>query len=99
MASVFVGTVGLKIKVLLSIDISAAGAVKIHYVKPDDTEGEWDAVIEDSGNGLISYTTTDAADLDLPGTWKLNGVWDPDGDNIFYGDTACMPVKRLGDCD
>lgn len=97
MPGVFKGTVGLRIRVSLGIDISGAGEARIRYVKPDGTTtGEWVATIENATTGVIYYDTTAAADLDQAGTWKINGIWDPDGDNIFYGATACLTVRELG---
>jgi hypothetical protein len=98
--SVFKGTVGFKIKLALGIDVSAVGAVvKIKYIKPDEsTTGEWTAVIENAATGLISYTTTVADGLDQAGVWKFNGVYDPTGDDIFFGATACLEVLELGSC-
>ena len=97
--SIFVGTVGFKITLVLGVDVSAGGAtVRIRYLKPDGTTAEWNAVIDSAPNGTISYTTTAAADLDQPGTWKLNGIYDTTGDDIFYGATACMTVLSLGAC-
>lgn len=95
---VFIGTVGLRIRMNFGIDISAAGGVaKINYIKPDDTTGQWTATIEDATAGLVYYDTI-AGDLDQIGTWRLNGVWDPSGATIFYGNTACLIVKALGEC-
>jgi hypothetical protein len=95
--SVFVGTVGFNLKLALGIDISAVGAVvKIRYQKPDATSGEWTAVIENAATGLISYTTLAASDLDQAGTWAFNGIYDPVGDDIFYGATACLEILALG---
>ena len=98
MPSVFNGTVGLRIRVSLGIDISAVGEARIRYLKPDgETSGEWIATIESTSTGVIYYDTVAAVDLDQAGTWRINGIWDPDGDNIFYGATACLTVRELGD--
>jgi hypothetical protein len=96
MANVFVGTVGLRIRVTLGIDLSGAGTAKIKYKKPDDTEGEWTATVENATVGIINYVTV-PGDLDVPGTWHLNGVWDPDGDDYFVGATACLSIRETGD--
>lgn len=98
MSGVFKGTVGLRIRVSLGIDISGLGEARIRYEKPDgSTNGEWAAVIESTSTGVIYYDTLAALDLDQAGIWKINGIWDPDGDNIFYGATACLTVRELGD--
>ena len=96
---VFVGVIGLRIILDLGIDVSGAGTAKINYVKPNGTSGQWTATVDPVGNvdGLIYYDTT-AGNIDVAGTWKLNGVWDPDGGNIFYGATACLRVWSLGEC-
>lgn len=95
--AVFKGVVGFRLRVALGIDISAAGEARIHYKKPDDTEGEWVATIENASIGTIYYDTVAASDLDQSGIWKINGVWDPDGDTLLYGATACFTVRELGD--
>ena len=97
MASVYVGTVGLRIRVTFCIDISGAGTAKIRAEKPDETVVEWTATIEDAVAGVVFYDTQ-TGDLDQVGTWKINGIWDPTGDSVFYGKTACLLVRDLGEC-
>jgi len=97
MASVYVGTVGLRIRVTFCINISNPGAARIRAEKPDETVIEWTATIEDSVAGIVYYDTQ-IDDLDQVGTWKINGIWDPTGDAIFYGKTACLVVRALGEC-
>ena len=95
--AVYVGTVGLQIQLELGITLDALASVGIRYLKPDGTTtGTWAAAIDDASGGLISYTTTSVSDLDAPGPWKLNGVYDPSGVNVFYGETCCLEVKDLG---
>lgn len=98
MANIYVGVVGLRLRLTLGIDISAAGDAKIRYEDPSGNNGLWTATIESAGNGIIYYDVTDG-DLNAAGIWKFNGVWDPTGDNIFYGKTVCFHVKALGDCE
>ncbi len=67
MSNLKVGTIGAKITVDCSIDITVATVRKIIYKKPDGTSGEWTAAEESSTS--ISYTTDSADDLDQAGTW------------------------------
>jgi hypothetical protein len=97
MSSIFVNTVGLRIYVEVGINISAAGSASIRAEKPDGTDVTWAATIADAAVGRIFYDTT-TGDLDQVGTWKINGLWDPDGVNIFWGKTACLLVRALGTC-
>lgn len=96
MVSTFVGSVGLRIRLKLGVDVGTDD-VAIKYIKPDGTTGQWTGVIESATEGIIYYETAAAADLNVPGVWLLNGVHDPAGDSVFYGDTAELRVKNLGE--
>lgn len=96
MPNIFVGTVGLRIRVSLGINLAGAGTAKIKVKKPDGTTTEWTASVESALQGVIYYDTVDG-DLDMSGTWLLNGVWDPDGDNYYIGNTACLAIREPGD--
>lgn len=43
----------LKIELSLDIDITGAEEKKIKYIKPDGTEGSWDAEVVDAETGTI----------------------------------------------
>jgi hypothetical protein len=92
----FVGTVGFEISLDLAIDITAVGAVlSVRAQKPSGAAVTWTASIVDGASGLISYTTI-LDDLDEAGTWRLQGVYNPTGDEIYYGATTTIEVKALG---
>ena len=97
MAEVFTGTT-IKLKVTLAIKTEGAGVANILYKKPDGTTGAWVAAVANSATGLLEYTTL-VADLDIPGTWKLNGQWLPTAPaGVFTGKTVPLEVKSPGDC-
>lgn len=95
MSNIYKGTVGLRIRVHLGIDISGGGVAQIRVVKPNADVATWNAIIESAEMGIIYYDTV-SGDLDIAGLWHMNGVWDPTGDNIFYGKTTCFDVHELG---
>ena len=68
MAKVYVGDTNTKIRLNAGIDISAASVLKIHYKKPDETTGEWTAVLEGTN---YAYYLTLADTLDMNGTWSV----------------------------
>ena len=71
MAVIHVGDIGTKIILSVNTDTDISSGIDevINYKKPDGTTGQWAATI--NGND-IEYTTI-ADDLDIPGTWKLQG--------------------------
>jgi hypothetical protein len=95
-AETFVGTVGYRIRLKLGPDAAiGSDPVAIRYQKPGGATGTWTATIEDATEGIIYYDTT-SGDLDESGWWHLNGVHDPAGASVFYGNTVRMLVKELG---
>lgn len=96
MAEIFVGAVGVRLRMHTHIPLTVAGTAYINYIKPDGTTGQWIATIEDAEAGIIYYDVI-LNDLDVAGVWKLNAIWDPVGDDYFPGCTACLQVKNLGD--
>ena len=54
MAKLYAGQTKLRIRLTMNVDITGGSAV-IKYKKPDDTEGQWTAVIENAGTGIIYY--------------------------------------------
>jgi len=61
----------LRIRLTVGQDITGASAKKIKYRKPDNTEGNWDATVEDATNGIIYYDlkTDDKIDEGLYTFW------------------------------
>ena len=100
-AQIFVGAVGVTIRLRLGINLEAAGAAAIRWKKPDGTTGSWVATVVDGPAGIIAYTTTAASDLDQAGIWAFNSEWNPNSPaaDIFYGRTACLEIFALFDCE
>jgi len=92
MASTFVDTVGLKIEILVGIDLTAA-TVTYEFQQPDVTSFSKAATIDDVAGGITSYVTV-AADLDQVGDYKIN----PKvviGSDTYWGATQTLTVKAL----
>ncbi len=70
MGKVYVNQTKLKIELLVSADITNTTCT-IKFIKPDKTEGYFDATIDDATTGLISYTISDATDIDQAGRWTF----------------------------
>ena len=66
--SVFVGDIGIQLKLDAGIDISDQTTLKIRYRKPDKTTGLWAATV--SATNYAVYTTV-SGDLDVSGVWSL----------------------------
>ena len=75
MGDIFVGQTALTLRLTTGENIAGA-TCKIKYKKPDDTEGEWDADINDAATGVIDYEVDDADDIDDAHTYVYNGVSD-----------------------
>jgi len=87
MVEVFQGDIGTKIILNAGQDISSATVLKIKYIKPDNTTGEWAAVLECTDS--VSYITQ-TGDLDVPGTWRVQlyvdlGSWKGSGSIVRFG--------------
>lgn len=73
---VFKNQTALQIKLITGINltnvrnITPTGA-KIKYRKPDATEGEWEAFIDNAEFGSIFYDVQNTTDLDQVGEWVL----------------------------
>lgn len=66
--AVFVGDIGVQLKLDAGIDISSNTTLRIRYEKPDKTVGFWTATVSDTNFAL--YTTLED-DLDQGGEWVL----------------------------
>jgi hypothetical protein len=87
---VFKGTVGVKISVNVTSDITGGSNFKIFYKKPDGTAGSWTAT-KGSDNKSVEYTTTAAGDLDQTGIWLLESYVEVGG-YAGPGETATLEV-------
>jgi len=81
----YVGTIGLNIKIDAGLDISTATLIEIRYTAPDGTLGAFTAVYatEDSKHYGV-YTTTSATDIDQEGRYLFQ-LYVEIGGNVFYG--------------
>jgi len=72
MGKIYLNQSSLRIQLTTNVDITGATAQVIKYKKPDtdETEGEWTALIEADGDGIIYYDLT-GTELDVAGTWTL----------------------------
>jgi hypothetical protein len=64
--SVFVGDIGVQLKLNAGIDISNYTTLQIRYRKPTGVVGSWTATV--SGTNYAIYDTL-AGDLDVSGVW------------------------------
>ena len=71
MSKIFVGQSALRIQLTTGQNIASAMVTEIHYKKPDNTEGSWDAAIGSETAGTIYYDILDDSILDQAGQWKL----------------------------
>lgn len=58
-----------------ALEIPADAVMKIWALKPDkETSVEWNATLHTDGtDGKIQYITTQASDLDMVGSWRVQG--------------------------
>lgn len=66
--SVFIGDVGTVIVLDTGSTITDATSVKIKYLRPDGSNGEWTGTIYETTK--VKYILQ-AGDLNVAGTWKL----------------------------
>ena len=87
------GDIGTVIQYDTLEDISDGTVFKLKYTKPDDvTTGAWTGEL--SGTRIVQYTTVDADDLDVAGTWKLEPyVETPSGK--WHGDIKTFVVEDI----
>jgi len=96
MTKVYVGEVGLKIKVNTGVDLTNATSTLILVEKPDGTKVDWTATIEDASNGIIYYETQ-SGDLNQSGIYYIQAkVTFSDGDTLF-GERAELIVYESSD--
>ena len=91
MGNIYVGDTGVEITLDCGIDVSLAHNIKINVLKPKGSEVQWSAVLHQTDNTKIVYTTV-SDDLDESGEYKLQahltlGSW------TGCGDTAYLTVK------
>ena len=80
-----VGTIGLKIKVDVDFDVSTAGTLELHYIKPDGTYGVFAGTYElDDTKHTVTYTTLSSNDIDQEGRWIFQAYVEM-GSSRFWG--------------
>ncbi len=78
----------LRINLYYEEDIEdSIGSVKIKYITPDGTTGEWEAV-HDSVNKLIYYDLPQGEPLGIPGKWVIWSYATMDDGRVIPG-TPC----------
>ena len=66
---IYVGTVGVQVRITMDEDVSNATITKFVVRKPESGEVEWAAVLE--GSTILTYTTV-SGDLDEAGIYFLH---------------------------
>jgi hypothetical protein len=69
----------IEIRLDTEIDLTGATLPKILYTKPTGVNGFWTATIQ--GTELVH--TTNATDIDIPGTWRLQSFVTKNGGSEF----------------
>jgi hypothetical protein len=69
MGKIYKAQTKLRIQRTVSQDISGATALKIKYIKPDGTTGEWTATVGTAATGVIYYDVSSSSTLNLSGDW------------------------------
>lgn len=68
---IYVGQTMLTIKIFLDSDLTDVATALIKYIKPNKTQGQFTAVIENADSGIIKYIVMNPSDLDISGNWKF----------------------------
>jgi hypothetical protein len=82
-----------RLRIRLTTGINLTGATcKIKYRKPNQTKGEWDAVVIDVLNGVIEYNVSGDKVLDIAGEWKVKAYCVFDDGSAVSGQIAAFKV-------
>ena len=97
MPRVFVGTIGIKVKVSTGVDLSGTPDVKLIISKPDGRKTEWSVSVEAPAEAGIVSKILSSTDLNVEGLWKVQ-VKVIKGEQTLYGDIASFMVyKKLNE--
>ena len=98
MGKIYVGQTALRFTATLGIDVTG-GTCVIKYRKPDEdeTEGEWDAIIQTEATGVIYYDVEDADVVDTAGVWAMWGYATLSNGNVIAGQPFYKKVYEEGD--
>ena len=98
MGKIYVGQTALIFRDSTGIDLSNADTMEIKYIKPDNTDGSWDAEIYGAAiDGVIQYTIESADDLDQAGEWVRWAYITFTNGNIAPGEPIGFVVEEEGD--
>lgn len=89
--SVFVGDIGVQLKLDAGIDISDQTTLQIRYLKPGGVTGVWTATV--SGTNFAVYSTV-SGDLNVPGVYVVQ-IYIITPDYIAHGKKANMFVEAF----
>lgn len=89
MEFIYLGDYGIELVLATNTDLSEASNTKIHYRKPDDTEGYW--VTNVSGENLVY--TLQSEDFDQIGVWRLHAYAELNGP--IHGAAVMLKVLSL----
>ncbi|QEN06790.1 hypothetical protein EXM22_01835 [Oceanispirochaeta crateris] len=95
MNRIYAGQSSLVIRTHTSCSLSEAVECQIRYRKPDGTDGAFPALIEDSLEGIISYTVSEG-DIDQYGHWRFWAWVRFTGDKCAPGDVQKVFIRREG---
>lgn len=94
---IYVAQTALILELDTKIDLTDAITAKMKYIKPDNTTGEWTAVIETPlTDGIISYTIAGPTTLDQEGIWKRWAYITFTGGTVAPGDPISFTVYSEG---
>ena len=68
MGKIYKNQSSLRIRLTTGVQVTGASVTKIKYKKPDGTVGDWDATVEDEGDGILYYDLT-GTELDQVSDW------------------------------
>lgn len=87
---VYVGDIGVKLRLYVNTDVSSGYNLYIKYEKPSGDTGTWSANAEDT---YYCTYVTQSGTLDEAGEWKLQAyITAAEGSNAVHGDITKLFV-------
>lgn len=96
MGKVYKNQTRLKIELTVDGDVSGATCL-IKYIKPDKTEDNFIATIDNPVLGIISYTITSADDIDQAGTWIFWAYITYTDSKVIMGEAVKVIIYNEGE--
>jgi len=91
-SKIYIGDVGIKVKVETGIDLTDATTCVIKVAKPNGQLKEWAAVRESPyTSGILSYVTI-GIDLDVAGTYLGMAYIETSGGGKYFGESFSFQV-------